>query len=85
MLPKNEMREMKILRFIVKLHILIIGWDGAGQWTLFHWLYIRGAGNNGEYFAAPWPGKIIAVIPSVGVNFLKLSKKFQKQPRETNI
>ena len=46
MLPKNEMREMKILRFIVKLHILIIGWDGAGQWTLLSLLLILGAGNN---------------------------------------
>ena len=47
---------------------------------LFHWLFTRGAGNNGEYFAAAWPGKIIAVIPSVGVKFLKLSKKFRKMP-----
>ena len=50
------------------------------DFTLFHWLIVATAGNNGEYFAAAWPGKIIAVIPSVGVKFLKLSKKFRKMP-----
>ena len=59
--------------------------------ALFHWLLNRGAGNLSQYFCRQMnnaaifsrylaPGKYCDNIPLVGVKFLKLPKKFQKQP-----
>ena len=46
--------------------------------SLFHWLLILTAGNNGEYFAAAWPGKILQDYSLRGRKVLKIVQKISK-------
>ena len=45
---------------------------------LFHWLFTRGAGNIGQYFAAAWPGKIFANYSLRGRKLLENVQKVSK-------
>ena len=57
-------------------HIEIIACDAHS--ALFHWLLILTAGNNGEYFAAAWPGKILQDYSLRGRKVLKIVQKISK-------
>ena len=46
--------------------------------TLFHWLFTRGAGNNGEYFAAPWPRENNRRYSLRGRKLLEIVQKVSK-------